>query len=227
MSPENSSAHSELIRAYRESVRSRAVSRRASTLLVMGVIFVFLGLLWAEFNDFRYRKMPEFMSALTTQASEMAPILSKDLMDLANRVYPYYTDVFYQMFQRDMPAFQKELDEQYKQLETFAQGEWPAIEQGIADLIITTEETSLAELNRIISPDDAVAVSHAYAGVIGEKLTDYFNTRLHKHVEVAKNIGSQLDQITHLEPDMNRPIELTEALGILLELSGIELQNGF
>lgn len=227
MPQDSQSDHSELIHAYHLSLKSRAVARRCTSLLVLGVVFVFIGLLWAEFNDFRYRQMPAFCTALSNEAANMTPGLSKDLMQVVNRVYPYYQNVFEQMFQRDLPTFESELHEQLDQLDAFAQGEWPQIEAGVNDLIITTEEVSTEALTKILSPEDARAVSDSYAEAIGAKLTDYFDTRLQKHVAVARNIGSQLDQISTMEPDMKRPIELNEALGLLLELSGIELQRGF
>jgi hypothetical protein len=227
MSNDVQTDHSELINAYHLSVKNRAVARRCTTLLTLGVVFVFVGLLWAEFNDFRYRKMPDFCTALSNEAADMTQGLSKDLMAVVNRVYPYYLTVFDQMFQRDLPTFDTELKNQLSQLDTFAQGEWPLIEKEITELILTTEEVSTEALAKFLSPDDARALSDKYAAVVGEQLTTYFDTRLHQHVAVAKNIGAQLDQISTMEPDMQRPVELTEALGLLLELSGIELQRGF
>lgn len=215
----------ELIKRFHESEHKKAVARRAVTLLILGVIVLYVGVIWSVVMNFRYNRLPEFTTALSAEASSMAPGLVQDVRDMANRLYPHYLSVFQQIFERDWDKIQQEITKQLGLLDTYAQSKWPEVEKGILELVDSTEEVAKEEMAKFVSPGEAEEIALSYDRQIKAKCNDLLGARLKEHVKAAESIGVSLDKMMAAEPDVAPPVDLAKTLGMMLELSGIELQR--
>lgn len=216
----------ELIAAYRQTGKNRALARRCITLLILGVILVHIGLLWAIIRDFRYNRMPEFVAAMSTEMANISPKFIDDVRDMVNRLYPHYVSVFQKMFERDWPKIKEITLEEMRLLDAHAQKSFPEIEKGIVEVVLTSEETLQEELNKFVSPAEVEETAVAYGKALQKKYDTFLSITFREHVNVSKEIGGNLEKIIAMEPDITQPVDMQEALGILLELVGTELQKG-
>jgi hypothetical protein len=215
-----------LIEAHRSAERSRATARRSISLLIVGVIVIHLGLLWSALTDFRSRDFPEFLGAVGGELANISPRLVSDVQDMVNRLYPHYVHVFSQMFERDYPRMADTAHAELSKLDAYAQEKWPLIEGGIVDLTLTSEDVVREEMSNILSDDEVQRISAAYGAAIHNRFNEVLTTTLKEHVDLSREIGLNLDRMVATEPDLAQPVSMQEALGILLELAGSELQQG-
>ena len=215
----------ELIAAWRRAEKSRAVARRSVTLVVLGVIAVYGCLIWTVIQDFRTRRLPEFTAALSMEAGNLAPGLVADSRAIVNRVYPVYVQAFQNMFERDMDKMKDLVSSEMSTLNAYAQSKWPDIERETMNVVIASEEVVLEELGRFMTPAEAKRTTEAYSAALGTKYEALLSTTLKEHANIASEIGENLDRIAATEPDIQKPVSMNCAVGMLLERAGTGLQT--
>lgn len=220
------SAPQELMAAWRDSDRSRAFAHRCVTLIIIGVVAVHIGFMWVAVHDFYRLKTPEFAAEVSVQMAEISPMFVDELRGMVNRLYPRYVSVFEQMFERDYVVLRDTAKAEMRLLDEYAQKRWPDIENGIHDIVITAEEVALEEMGRFVTAPEAEEISAAYGAALQKKYDDVLTVRLRQHVALCEEIGANLEKLSATEPDIQPPIKLRSALGMMLELMGIELQLG-
>lgn len=221
-----STTSQELMETYHQTEKNHARARRCITLLILGVIAVHICLLWTAYKDFSHNRVPEFTAALGEEVANLSPQIVSDVRDMVNRLYPHYTSVFQQMFERDWPKMKDTAFEEMEKLDAYAQEKWPEIEKGIVDVVLTSEETLMEELSAFVTPAEAEAIAVDYIVALEDIYKDILSSTLQEHVNVAKEIGRNVEDMMATEPDIEQPVNMQEALGILLELAGSELQKG-
>lgn len=215
-----------LIDACQKSERSRNRARRSITVLILAVVAVFGVVLGALIARFRNQHAAEFRTALGTEVGQLAPRLGSDLAAMADRLYPVYVASFERMLAKEGPEIQRLGMEEMKKLDAQAQASWPKIEAGLADVVSNAESTAQVEMSRFVAPKEAEAMSVAYGEALQKSLDSLLATTLKEHVAVAEEIGTNLTKLAATEPDIRQPVNMQATAGILLELTGIELQGG-
>ncbi|MBN1675858.1 MAG: hypothetical protein JXR37_32745 [Kiritimatiellae bacterium] len=216
----------ELKALWYKTQRKRHFARRCITLLLLGVVAVHVGLLWATVKDFRHNRIPDFAAAMSAEAANISPRFVADLQSMLNRLNPHYMRTFENMFVRDWPKMKETALREMRQLDVYARQRWPQIEAGINDLVVTSEEVAREELAKFATPEDVKTISVAYGKALHEKYEVILTSTLKDHAAVAEDIGENLEKMIETEPDIQPPVEMQEAVGILLELAGLELQQG-
>jgi len=218
--------HAEIIATYRAAERAQARARRSVTLIVIGVIAIHAGILVSTAVEFSNHRLPEFAAALSTEAANLTPRLVGDMRGLVNRLYPHYQEVFQQMFERDWATIEAKAQEEMRQLDQYAQQEWPKIEAGIVDVALTSEEVLQEELSRYISQEDARRIGVAYGVALEGKYNELLTSTFRDHVNVSREIGENLQRLMEAEPTLDESVSIHEATGLMLELMGVEMQKG-
>lgn len=213
-----------LIERLRRAEGKRAEARRSTTLLIIGIVAVFVSLLYTTIIAFPNR-LPEFTAALNREFGEIAPEAGEQVRNMMNRLYPHYVDTFQRVFERDMDKLQAEAMDHMDQLDSHAQQRWPLIEQGIAELATSTETCLRDELAAFLPQEEAHRLCMAYSEALMVESDTFFKRRFEKHAIIAEDIGVTLAEIAQTEPDIQGPQDMRETLGTMLELAGIELQN--
>lgn len=225
--PENNVTEAKkLIATLRRLEKNRALARRCVSLLLLGVIAVNICLLWSAIMDFKNNRLPEFVSAMGTEMTYISPKFADDLTHMFNRLYPRYIAAFQKTFERDGPVIKEKADEEMRKLQDYAFKRLPNLEAGILDVRSASEHMVREEMSKFVTPEEAEQISEAYGKALQDKYNEILSTTLNEHVKVAEQIGDNLQEMIATEPDIKQPIEMQEALGILLELSGVELQKG-
>lgn len=214
-----------LVTAYEQSKRARSQARRSITLLILGVVIVYISLMWRAIVNFEAHRMPEFGAALSVEAGQLAPRVTRDLKVMAERLYPLYVDAFQKMFERDWPRMKEQGLKEMGLLQSHAYSRWPKIQSALMDVVTTAEVSTRKELAAIVDERDLEKISVAYGEALNSQLESLLKTTLKEHVEVAEKIGDNLIKITATEPDIKPPIDLRYNLGMMLELIGTEMQS--
>jgi hypothetical protein len=217
----------ELIAAYQLSEKRRAQARRSVTLVILGVIAIYVSLLWGTIRDFKVNHMSEFTAALGVEAVGLAPQVTADMRAMVNRLYPHYVSTFQMMFERDWPKIQAQGLKEMNALDEHARSRWPQIETEINNLVLTSEDVARDELGKFVSEADVQTIAIAYGEAIKGKVDVVLTTTLKDHVNVSKQIGENLEKMCATEPDIVKPIDMKTTLGMMLEVAGIEIQKGF
>jgi len=220
-------AQQELVERLRAAQQKRAAAARSITLMLLGTVVVYVFLIWNSVLDFRRHRLPEFTAALNEEASHLAPKVADEMQGMMNRLYPRYVDAFQTMFERDMDKMQAECIAQMELLEAHARERWPDVQEELGSFVFSVEETCKAELGRYVAGGDAEAVCVSAGKALHEQYEQLLAQRLRDHVAVAREIGENLEKMLAAEPDISHPIAMTDALGVTLELAGLELQQGF
>jgi len=215
----------ELIDRFREAQRARAAARRATSLLILGAVAVYGTLIWATFLDFRNNRLPQLSQALAREAAARAPGLAGEARGMLNRLHPHYVDSLREVMERDWGKLRYEALAQADELDAYAQDRWPRMQEGIARLAATAENVSREELSRVLPMEQARQLGLAY----GEALHRHYDRLLSDvsfdHTVLALEIGENLESLIATEPDIEPRADCREAVGILLELAGVELQE--
>jgi len=216
----------ELIDAWRKAERGRVVARRSVVLLIIVVIAVHVWLLCGVFTDFRDNKIPEFTEEITSEGARICSQLAPDLTDMANRLYPYCVSAFQKRMEKDWPVVRSLALSEMDKLSDHADKRWPDIEDGIVDVLSVSESAIEEELAAILGPEEAGKVASAYDEALKEEYPVVFSGALKEHIALAEGIGTKLERMLDAEPDIQPEIDMQEALGVMLELIGTELQKG-
>ena len=215
-----------LIETYQSGTRKRRRARRCITWLILGVVAAFGLGLRSIILDFTGRRAPDFRAALGDEAGRLAPRLGADLGAMSQRLYPVYAASFQSAFTRQGPEMQRLGLEEMRKLDAHAQACWPRIEAGLSDVVSNAESTAQTEMARFVTPQEAEGISVAYGAALQERLDTLMSTTLKQHVAVASEIGTNLSLLVATEPDIRSPVNMQNTLGMLLELTGVEMQGG-
>ncbi|NQT94721.1 MAG: hypothetical protein HQ559_18335 [Lentisphaerae bacterium] len=145
---------------------------------------------------------------------------------MLNRLYPVYVESFQDVMERDWDKIRDEALRQTEQLDAYAKERWPLIQDEIAALAISAESSCREEFSPYLSDAEARNVCMAYGEALENKSEEILLERFSDHFEVAGNIGMNLELLLKTEPDIQTAPDMTEILGVMLELAGIELQKG-
>lgn len=215
-----------LIAAYRNTARRLARVKRLTSLAIVLLVLAFAVLLYRKITHFRDHEVTRFSAALAQNISGMAPQVSEDLSAMVNRVSPHCITAVQNTIARRGPAVRRRLETEMQLLDAYAQERWPAIEKALLDLALAQERVIQEEFAAVIGATEAESIGHAYAYVLMDKYEDLLAGAFKEHAEAASSVGDSLSRMMELEHDIGKPIDMNYALGVLLELAGLELQKG-
>ncbi len=227
--PLNLNSPEQLIAAYRETIRQRTVARTCVSLAVLGVVVIYVFMIWNTVMQFKNERLPDFARALGVQFASLTPKMTAQVGGMVERLYPEIQAAVHQKASQNWPAIEGELHNQMLLLAKFAESRWPLIQQGIVQLIQLQRAAVHKELKDILDEDDAESISEAYGAALQKKYEDIVAMTLGSYGDVlvknAKEIGNVLNAMADKESKVRNPKEMQEILGILLELAGVHLQQ--
>ena len=194
--------------------------------LLVATLLFHVYVVYASVASFRDNDMVEFSDAFSEQLMLLAPKFEPQVTDMAHRLYEHYVNVVSDRMERDGPRVKDAIHVELVQLDAHAQDRWPQIEEGILDLFTESEAIIRDELAGELTDEEIEAVVDLYAQATVDYFDDYLQRRFAEHVLLADNIGNHLNAIMEREPNITSPVNIEEALGIMLELAGEELQMG-
>ena len=213
------------IELHRQSLKKLRRARKTITVSLVSVILLSIVCLYSSTSHFVSSRMPEV--AVELQKS-VAPVAAKNISELHNVVdylYPIYTKEFQTMLETSFPEMKQTLFNELKLLEGYAQGRVKEIEESVSVMAFNQQVLIHEKLVELVGEDEADRVSELYKSAVRERLQTFLLDHLVEHQDVVDSIRKNLDKLARTEPDILPPIELQEAIGMFLELAGIQLQE--
>ena len=211
---------------YEESIKKLRIARKTITVSLVAVILLALMSIWSAANGFMDEGLPEFANELHRGIHPVAVSHLDDVQDAIGEVFPVYSKEFQEMFSKNLPLMEAALDSELTKLEAYAQKRWPDFQNSIERLAFDQERLVVESLEKIVGEDRAAHVNKMYEDEIRRRVEDFFLNNLVEHQDVIDDIRANLDKLARTEPDIIPPVELHEAIGVLLELAGVKLQQG-
>ncbi|MEO0794173.1 MAG: hypothetical protein AAFX93_03370 [Verrucomicrobiota bacterium] len=213
-----------LIDELQTAQRDRRNARNIMTALIaiVVVVFVFLGI--QEVSQFQDEELDKFAEALAIEATDLGPQIGEDISQAFNRLGPVYEKAFVDVFQRDEEQYYTVLSDEYIGLQQHAQSSWPKIEEALAELVVTQEDTARTELAKFVDREKLADLSYHYNQALQDYLSKYMEGRFAVNLEVSEDIVNKLNQIAEDEKDMSPP-DTKYTIGLMLELLGLEMQE--
>ena len=213
-----------LIGAYRDAVKQRTNAGRLSTMIVLVIIVLFALDIKSSFQKFAEEEKEAFLNAVSDEVVTTTAMYGDDVRAAINNVGETYVDEFQTMLSRDSGMIRSAAMKELKLLEKNTEARWPEMQEGLSDLIFIQEVAIRQELAAILGEEKADQIatlyaSHedgAYAALLPELLPD--------HYKVATEIGQKVQALADQEDDILPPVDVMASLGMLLELTGKELQ---
>ncbi len=219
----------QLIQAYQNSLRQRSIARRCISLAILAAIVTYAVLIWNTFLDFKNNNLPEFGRALSSELTNIAPQMTSNIRGMVSRLYPQYESVFKHKAAETWPRMELEIHSQLNQLEDFATGQWPNIQQGILQIAQIQEGVVMGELKGVLAPEDVEKIGQAYGDALKKKYDEILSLSLgaytDKILKNANSIGTTLSQMADKEKDAPKPTDMMQIVGMMLELAGLQLQQ--
>lgn len=213
------------IEAYQKSVQELSIARKTITVSLVGVILLSVVVLCFSASNFMKKGVPEFTTAFR---EGIAPVASQNIERIrlmAGNLYPVYADAFQKMFDQDLPKMEEEFHRQMEGLDKYAQGRWPLFQKDLNKIIYDQEAYITQQMRTLVGEKQAKEVAHMYRTSAVQKITEHLLIGLTDHQIVLDEIRENLDRIVFTEPDIVPPVNVQEAIGMLVELAGVNLQK--
>jgi hypothetical protein len=213
-----------LIHRLKSAQRSRRTARNLMTLLIVGVILVFLGLWYFAFDSFDEQKQAALMDALTEEATYLMPEVQDQLVAAGERLIPAYRDAFSQTFAENEQAYYDLVETEFAKLEEHGQEAWPRIQQAINDLLFEQEQTVRTKLSEYLSDEELDALTQQYNEELSARLERYFRMRHSENIVLAEGLFDKLEALAEAEGSLPQA-DTQYIIGMFVELLGIEMQR--
>lgn len=215
----------DLIREFRESSQKLKSISRYLTLGIVGVILIFLVLILSSFRNFAKHGVPQLVGALEGHASPLVQKYAPSISSAINNALPAFANSFHKTLEGDLPKIEEQMSAEAERLEKYLEGKWPEYEQQIQKLILEQEDVLRKEFSGTLSEDKVEDLALAYGHALSQKYHKILHKDMNQHVDTADKIAQNLQKIGDQEKTED-PVNLQEALGLFLELAGLEMQSG-
>lgn len=215
----------EIIQEFRESSKKLKSISRYLTLGIVGVILLFLVLILGSFKNFANQGVPQLVVSLQGHAGPLAQKYGPKLSQAMSTALPAFASSFHKTLEKDMPKIEEQMSSEAEKLEKYLENKWPDYEKEIHRMIVEQEDVIRREFSGVLSEDKAENLALAYGQAVTLKYHQFLHKDMNKHVDAADQIAQNLQKIGD-EEKSSEPLNMQEALGLFLELAGLELQSG-
>lgn len=219
----------ELISAYEQSKKKAAVASRSVGALVLTVLTAnAIFAIFATIGFFNYR-IPEFTMAF---AGGMTPVAHKywpEIKDAFDRLVPVYITAFEKSAQRRLPDLKKRMQAELDGLEAYGAQQRPEIKNRFDSMTSARQQDFVDGFQQAVghpvSLEDLQSLTDMYRQALSSKADQIWLRNYLDYKDAAKHFETSLTELSQAEPDLNREVSAQEAIGILVQFLGIELQT--
>lgn len=214
-----------LINGYESATRKLRRARLCLSLAVLTAIVTFAYAGWRAVKSFADVGAAKVSELVLHDVSRDSPRYGKELKASAELLLPIYEKTFREQFQKDAPLLRKSFERELKLLEAHATNQWPEFERELKLTVEAQNTAVVSAFERVVGREQAKTIANNYAEAISVMLHDLGENELRRHVAAGQSIGHNLQLVLESEPDLPKPIDAHEAVGLVLELAGLELQK--
>jgi len=213
-----------LITAYKESIQKSSRARRTVAILHIATYLIFLFAIYQSFRTFTEYRLPELWQTVGIELSSDSDQYARQLLFAAHKVSPAYWTSFKRQFTKDWPKYEGDVKQELETLTKYVGKRWPRFESALKEMALAQHKIIQKELGISLGPERAHKIAMAYRKAVKERFRALLATWIKQHIEVGSQLESNFRILLSTEPDIPRPIAQREALGLFLELIGLELQ---
>jgi hypothetical protein len=214
-----------LIENYEVACKKLKRARMSVSGLILSLILGFALISICTVKDFAKNDIAQVASLVVQNFSNDSANYSALLSGAVNRILPVYQKALSSQIEKDTPlvqaAVQRETELFYKHVEN----KWPEFDREINELAKAQQMEIQTALAKVVGQDQAEKIKNNYGEAISAMVEDLANQELKTHAAAGRGIGQNLYLLLETESDLPKPVDLNEAVGLLLELAGVELQN--
>lgn len=196
-------------------------------LLVLTVNALFL--IFAT-RSFMYYQLPEFWVSFGRGMEPVTVRHMPRIQSMFNRLYPVYTKAFHDMAVSKLPKMKSAMLAELEGLEAYGRKREPEIRKELDKIAAAREADFVENLEKLVGRKVTLAeqrrIATLYKNALAERASETWPRVLLRHQEVIPEIERSLERLIRTEPELDRDIQPREAIGILLEFLGVEIQAG-
>lgn len=219
----------ELLDDFETARTSATEARRTVVLSALVVLTAFPIYAAIVFNDFISTRLETFYSQLALHTSQIVSIHSPRLSKMVDNVYPHYLDEFQKMSEKEFPRLIRGVEKQIGKLQNYADAKKPLVEARLEKLVMARLEQAITRLEKAsgkqLTAEEAARITDIYKERLRAQSDKLFVKAFVDHKHIVDKLEKSLHRLEQSEPDLAREVAPEEAVGILLEFAGVELQS--
>lgn len=209
--------------------------KRAKVRLYMGLLVIVSSLLPVTYIILQVRnfvtgeKANVFVSSAIDRVPSVVESHKKNVTDSIERVAGKFIGEFQRVADRDFPVLEPALHDELEEVVEHAARRWDVVSKNIDVMAMNHQRAIIEKLNDIIQVKMTNEQVSALAGRYKRKMLGRIEQRwksLYQKAEPSmRRIEHNLISMVEKEPDLINGVASNQALGILLEYVGLELQS--
>lgn len=211
-----------------ELARTAKARDRAQLTLVavqLGLCVFFVLGMWGAFSGFLERGLEPTTNVLASYLQRSSGRYLKEANATAQRVLPKLTAAVSEEIDARLPELEQRADQEKVRLAKLFHRHWPKMEREFA--ILVEEQTKIVEqeFGIKVTPERAKSIAAAYRTTLPARAAALGGELFGKHVDALERLRHSAAKLSKKEADLINPSDPVEALGLSLELAGLEVQE--
>lgn len=206
---------------------SKARDRAQLTMLAiqLGLCVFFVIGMWNAFSGFLDRGIGPTTNVLARYLERSSGRYLTQVNETARRVVPKLTAALSQEIDQRLPHLEQQAEAEKIRLAHLFHKQWPKMENEFA--ILVDEQTKIVEqeFGVKVTPERAKAIAAAYRTALPNKAVAMGERLFGKHADALAKLRVTASKLSKKEADLINPSDPVEALGLSLELAGLEVQE--
>ncbi len=217
--------HEQLMAEYHRVIAQRNSARRLLMGFCILTIMIFGMFTWRAGEGFAHQGLQvvgdQVGQHLQANSQEYTLMLSKT----ATQILSAYRLAISRQIEKDLPKLEVVTHEELTKLNQYTQARWKDFEYELKNMSADHEKIMKEELAKILTEEQANELFLAYGLEVEGRMQTFLKSAFGEHLRVGEQIASNIHRITELEPELSHPVDVHHAIGLILELAGLEFQN--
>lgn len=180
-------------------------------------------------RSFVLEQTPEVAAEVAKRIMPVAAKHTPTIRAMIDRLTPVYAKAFNEAMQSERPRMEAEFRKTYLAIEAHAGRRQPEVQKHIDALVLARQQDLIGGLEKVlgrkVSKEELDRVANMYIKAFEKKTDELWLASFIEHRNIIEELESNLARLARTEPDLNRQVDIQEAVGIMLEMTGIEMQQ--
>lgn len=229
MDAENSTIKPEDVELLRDELTRTAKARDRAQYVILGTqlvlcVFFVLGM-WRSFSGFIDRGLVPTTNVLAEYLQKSSGRYLDQMNAATKRVVPKLAAAMSNEFTMMLPALERRAAEERGHVIRALHAQMPAIERELNKLAIEHSKIVEQEFGMKVGPERARRIADAYKTALPAQTAELGEKLFGRHARQLNHLRASARQLASKESDLVSPADPVEALGLSLELAGLQLQE--
>lgn len=209
--------------------------KRGRVRMYMGLLVIVSSLLPVSYIILQVRnfvtgeKSKVFVASTIERIPSVVENHKKNVTDSIDRVAGRFIGEFQRVADRDFPVFEPALHQELEEVVDHAGRRWEIVSKNIDVMALNHQRAIIEKLNDVIhvkmDDEQVSALADRYKRKMLDRLEQRWKSMYQMIEPSMKRIEHNLVSMAQKEPDLMHGVASNQALGVLLEYVGLELQS--